>query len=186
MVPPRGPLLYLRGDVGSRIILNSNSIWCFVKVKLIRSTGHGKFCGENQVNIAVLHDDCEVGVIGAGPYGLAVAAHLKAAKVATRVFGASRAWCKGVAGADGCSGLAAGFESTVPGLHFAGSSSVKSFGPLLRFIAGAGYAARSVTHAALAYARLKRVSLGQMDRDFLTASADDVSRHSYSKRRELP
>ena len=32
-------------------------------------------------------DDCEVIVIGAGPYGLAVAAHLKAAGIATQVFG---------------------------------------------------------------------------------------------------
>jgi cation diffusion facilitator CzcD-associated flavoprotein CzcO len=39
------------------------------------------------VNIAVLRDECEVAVVGAGPYGLAVAAHLKAAKVATRIFG---------------------------------------------------------------------------------------------------
>ena len=31
--------------------------------------------------------DCEVIVIGAGPYGLAVAAHLKESKVATQVFG---------------------------------------------------------------------------------------------------
>ena len=32
-------------------------------------------------------NDCEVIVIGAGPYGLAVAAHLKENKVATQVFG---------------------------------------------------------------------------------------------------
>ena len=31
--------------------------------------------------------DCEVAIIGAGPYGLATAAHLKSAKVATMVFG---------------------------------------------------------------------------------------------------
>lgn len=30
---------------------------------------------------------CEVAVIGAGPYGLAAAAHLRAAKVPIRVFG---------------------------------------------------------------------------------------------------
>lgn len=40
--------------------------------------------------------------------------------------------------------LAAGMESSLPGLHFAGSSAVASFGPLLRFIAGAGFAARSI------------------------------------------
>jgi hypothetical protein len=44
--------------------------------------------------------------------------------------------------------LSGGFESSVPGLHFIGASSVGSFGPLLRFIAGAGFAARRVTAAA--------------------------------------
>ena len=39
------------------------------------------------MNIAILRDDCDVAVVGAGPYGLAVAAHLKAARIATRVFG---------------------------------------------------------------------------------------------------
>jgi cation diffusion facilitator CzcD-associated flavoprotein CzcO len=34
-----------------------------------------------------LHDDCEGAVLGAGPYGLAVAAHLRAAEINTRVFG---------------------------------------------------------------------------------------------------
>jgi FAD-dependent urate hydroxylase len=32
-------------------------------------------------------NDCDVAVIGAGPYGLATAAHLRSAKIATRVFG---------------------------------------------------------------------------------------------------
>jgi len=41
--------------------------------------------------------------------------------------------------------LGAGYESSVPGLHFVGSSAVKSYGPLLRFVWGAGYAARGVT-----------------------------------------
>ena len=44
--------------------------------------------------------------------------------------------------------LSGGFESSVPGLHFVGASAVGSFGPLLRFIAGAGFAARRVTRAA--------------------------------------
>jgi thioredoxin reductase len=49
--------------------------------------------------------------------------------------------------------LAAGFESSVPGLHFVGASGVDSYGPLLRFIAGAGHAARSVTRAARSHRR---------------------------------
>jgi FAD-dependent urate hydroxylase len=56
----------------------------------------------------------------------------------------------GSVGLGGSPVLAAGFESSVPGLHFAGASAVDSYGPLMRFIAGAGYAARSVTRTALA------------------------------------
>ena len=36
--------------------------------------------------------DCEIAVIGAGPYGLAVAAHLKACDVRVRVFGDQMAY----------------------------------------------------------------------------------------------
>jgi len=45
--------------------------------------------------------------------------------------------------------LGPGLESSVPRLHFVGSYAVRSFGPLMRFIAGASYAARSVANAAL-------------------------------------
>lgn len=51
--------------------------------------------------------------------------------------------------ADGSPLLRGGFESSVAKLHFVGSSAVKSFGPLMRFVAGASYAARAVTDAAL-------------------------------------
>lgn len=44
--------------------------------------------------------------------------------------------------------LSARFESSVPGLHFIGASAVASFGPLLRFIAGAGFAARRIARVA--------------------------------------
>ncbi len=40
--------------------------------------------------------------------------------------------------------LSTGFELSVEGLHFVGASAVASFGPLLRFIAGAGFAARRI------------------------------------------
>lgn len=46
--------------------------------------------------------------------------------------------------------LANGFESSVPGLHFVGGSAVWSYGPLMRFVCGAGYAARSITQRARA------------------------------------
>ena len=46
---------------------------------------------------------------------------------------------------DGSPVLGRGYESCVPGLHFVGAAAVHSFGPLLRFVWGAGYAARTVT-----------------------------------------
>jgi FAD-dependent urate hydroxylase len=55
-----------------------------------------------------------------------------------------------IACVDGSPVLGAGFVSNVPGLHFVGSYAVRSFGPLLRFIAGAPFTARAVTRAILA------------------------------------
>ncbi|HEY8269230.1 MAG TPA: NAD(P)/FAD-dependent oxidoreductase [Xanthobacteraceae bacterium] len=62
----------------------------------------------------------------------------------------------GIKRSDGYPMLSAGFESTAPGLHFAGSSALRSFGPLMRFVWGAGYAARAVTRATLAARREAR------------------------------
>ncbi len=53
---------------------------------------------------------------------------------------------------DGLPVLNSALELNVPGLHFVGAAAVGSFGPLLRFIAGAGFAARRVTRAAAALA----------------------------------
>jgi hypothetical protein len=53
-----------------------------------------------------------------------------------------------IARIEGSPVLGQGFESSAPKLHFVGSSAVRSFGPLLRFIAGAPFAARSITAAA--------------------------------------
>jgi hypothetical protein len=55
-----------------------------------------------------------------------------------------------VARVNGSPVLRAGFESSVPNLHFVGSYAVRSYGPLLRFIAGAPFTAQAVTNAALA------------------------------------
>jgi hypothetical protein len=46
---------------------------------------------------------------------------------------------------DGSPVLSHGYESSVRGLHFVGASAAKSYGPLLRFVWGAGYAAREVS-----------------------------------------
>ena len=51
----------------------------------------------------------------------------------------------GITTDDGSPVLGHGYESCVPGLHFVGSAAVRSYGPLLRFVWGAGYAARTVT-----------------------------------------
>lgn len=44
--------------------------------------------------------------------------------------------------------LSGNFESSVPGLHFIGANAVGSFGPLLRFVAGSGFAARRIAACA--------------------------------------
>jgi thioredoxin reductase len=51
--------------------------------------------------------------------------------------------------------LSRGFESSVPGLYFAGLAAANSFGPVMRFAFGAGFAAKRVS-AALAKAVARR------------------------------
>jgi thioredoxin reductase len=48
---------------------------------------------------------------------------------------------------DGSPVLSRNFESSVPGLYFAGVAAANSFGPLMRFAYGAGFTARRVTRA---------------------------------------
>ena len=48
-----------------------------------------------------------------------------------------------------CPVLSSTLESSVPGLYFAGSAAVPTHGPLLRFVAGVGYSATSITTGAL-------------------------------------
>ena len=50
---------------------------------------------------------------------------------------------------DGCPVLTRGFESSVPGLHFLGAPAMWSYGPLMRFVAGADFAARTMTKAVI-------------------------------------
>jgi FAD-dependent urate hydroxylase len=45
---------------------------------------------------------------------------------------------------DGYPVLGRGFESSIPGLHFVGATAARSFGPLLRFVAGSSFAATEV------------------------------------------
>ncbi|MER5635351.1 NAD(P)-binding domain-containing protein [Kitasatospora sp. NPDC002227] len=48
---------------------------------------------------------------------------------------------------EGSPRLAPTFESSVPGLYFAGLSAADTFGPVMRFVAGTGYAARRISAA---------------------------------------
>ena len=57
--------------------------------------------------------------------------------------------------------LDGGFQSTVPGLYFLGATASQSFGPLVRFVAGTDFAARSVARSLV---RAKRVSPDLSDR----------------------
>src|SRR5580658_5584213 len=103
-------------------------------------------------------------IIGAGPYGLSVAAHLRRNGVPFRIFGRpmeSRLahMPKGMMlKSDGFASniydpesaftvLVSNFESSVPGLYFAGVSAANTFGPVMRFAFGAGFAARTLTRA---------------------------------------
>lgn len=55
---------------------------------------------------------------------------------------------------DGYPRLAAGFRSSIPGLHFIGAAAAKSFGPLLYFVAGTEFASQRLTD----YIRRNRVN----------------------------
>lgn len=67
--------------------------------------------------------------------------------------------------------LGPGLESSVPKLHFVGSYAVKSFGPLMRFIAGAPFAARAVTNAARAGAARRTAAAAQNAAAIFSAAA---------------
>jgi hypothetical protein len=77
-----------------------------------------------------------------------------------------------IACTDGSPLLRSGFESSVPKLHFAGSYAVRSFGPLMRFIAGAPYTARAITAAA----RAGRGQLSAMQSASVLATAEPAPR----------
>jgi hypothetical protein len=51
---------------------------------------------------------------------------------------------------DGYPVLDAGFESSLPGLHFVGAPAARSFGPLCRFVSGTPFTARALTRSVLA------------------------------------
>jgi thioredoxin reductase len=55
--------------------------------------------------------------------------------------------------------LSTNFESSIPGLFFAGVSAANSFGPVMRFAFGAGFAARTLTRALARTAARERAAI---------------------------
>jgi FAD-dependent urate hydroxylase len=75
---------------------------------------------------------------------------------------------------DGYPQLTAGFEASLPGLHFVGASAARSFGPLMRFVAGTGYAARALTRCIVRQATSPATSeVASCDWDRLVQSRTD-------------
>ncbi len=59
---------------------------------------------------------------------------------------------------DGSPRLDAGFETSLPGLHFLGAPAAWSFGPLMRFVAGTEFASRALWRRILQAKKPQRVS----------------------------
>ena len=57
--------------------------------------------------------------------------------------------------------LNAGFESSLPGLYFVGTTAAYSFGPLCRFVAGTPFTARTLTNYVRLAQRAGSVSDGR-------------------------
>jgi hypothetical protein len=58
--------------------------------------------------------------------------------------------------------LDAGFESSVPGLHFLGAPAAWSFGPLMRFVAGTTFASRGLTQKVMRSVVAAEIAYGPM------------------------
>jgi cation diffusion facilitator CzcD-associated flavoprotein CzcO len=69
--------------------------------------------------------------------------------------------------------LSDGYETSVRGLHFVGSSALRSYGPLLRFVWGAGYAARSVT-AFISARPSDRAAVRELAGEAFAGAADEI------------
>lgn len=63
--------------------------------------------------------------------------------------------------------LNAGFEASLPGLHFLGASAAGTFGPLMRFVAGTKYAASALTRGILEAADALTSRIASYERDRL-------------------
>ncbi len=69
----------------------------------------------------------------------------------------SKPLLKSIETVNGYPKLKNGFESSVPGLHFLGAPAAWTFGPLMRFVAGADFASRKLTRGILG--RVKSITV---------------------------
>jgi hypothetical protein len=59
--------------------------------------------------------------------------------------------------------LSGAFESSVPGVYFTGLASAATFGPLMRFVCGSGFAARRVSSAVAGRIRAAKPGVAYLD-----------------------
>lgn len=76
-------------------------------------------------------------VIGAGPYGLAVAAYARRRGVECRIVGESMEFWRHPE-------LDEYFQASLPGLFFTGLAATQDFGPFFGFVRGCGASARLI------------------------------------------
>ena len=74
--------------------------------------------------------------------------------------------------------LSPSFESSVPGLYFAGVAAANSFGPVMRFAFGAGFAAERLAKAMARSPARDRVSVPTSGIVNMTKEGDSTSRSS--------
>ena len=79
--------------------------------------------------------------------------------------------------------LSSKFESSVAGLYFAGLASANSFGPVMRFAFGAGFAARSLTRALSSSRSRNYVSLSGAENPLHAVKVSQP--HQEAKKREV-
>jgi cation diffusion facilitator CzcD-associated flavoprotein CzcO len=84
----------------------------------------------------------------------------------------------GIRVVEGSPALSSCFESSVPGLYFAGVAAANSFGPVMRFAFGAGFAAERLTKAMAKSAAKDRVSAPASSIVNMTEEGDSTSRSS--------
>lgn len=121
-----GASLWLRPRIGDVIVTTGRHV-----VSAARSNGHLRLRLDDETAREVDHALLATGYrVDARRYGF----------LGPRLLGALRC-------VDGHPVLDQGLESSVPGLHFLGAPAGRSFGPLLRFVAGTEFASRALVRS---------------------------------------